>query len=183
MRKKIVVATGVVVVAVGAYFLTGSVEKKEPIKIDAQEIKQLVQEYSVGNIENLSASITSKQLIVTGGEVDPLTYDLPENEFFVSIAPYIEGTHPCATHSLTGCQGEMVKQEFSVNIEDMEGNVILDQTMKSQSNGFIDLWLPHDKKYRITIVHGGKSAESEISTFESDNTCITTMQLLGGKSA
>jgi Periplasmic copper-binding protein CueP len=78
---------------------------------------------------------------------------------------------------LTGCQGELVEEEFEVYIEDTEGNLILDETLKSQSNGFIDLWLPRDKTYRITIVQDGKNVESEFSTFENDDTCITTMQL------
>ena len=71
----------------------------------------------------------------------------------------------------------MVEEEFNVYIEDTEGNLILDETLKSQSNGFIDLWLPRDKTYRITIAHDGKTVESEFSTFKNDNTCITTMQL------
>ena len=78
---------------------------------------------------------------------------------------------------MTGCQGEMAEEEFDVYIEDTEGNLILDETLKSQSNGFIDLWLPRDKTYRITIVHDGKTVKSEFSTFENDSTCITTMQL------
>lgn len=60
----------------------------------------------------------------------------------------------------------------------MEGNVIIDETLKSQSNGFIDLWLPRDKTYRAIIKHEGKKSELELSTFEGDNTCITTMQLM-----
>lgn len=58
------------------------------------------------------------------------------------------------------------------------GNVIIDEILKSQSNGFIDFWLPRDKTYRAKIEHKGKIAELEFSTFESDNTCITTMQLI-----
>ncbi len=71
----------------------------------------------------------------------------------------------------------MVNEEFDVYIEDTEGNVIVDETMKSQANGFIDFWLPRDKKYRITISKDGKTVESELSTYENDATCITTMQL------
>jgi len=70
----------------------------------------------------------------------------------------------------------LVDEEFEVYIEDMEGNVIVDETMKSQSNGFIDLWLPRDKNYRATISNDGKMVESELSTFENDATCITTMK-------
>lgn len=89
----------------------------------------------------------------------------------------MENTHPCATHSLTGCQGELTDDEFKVYIEDSEGNVIVDQEMKSLSNGFIDLWLPRDKQYNVTIEQDGKTAKSVLSTFKSDNTCVTTMQL------
>lgn len=80
-------------------------------------------------------------------------------------------------HSLTGCQGELVEKEFDVYIEDTDGNVIIDEKVKSQVNGFIDFWLPRDKTYRITIAQDGKIVESEFSTFENDGTCITTMQL------
>lgn len=78
---------------------------------------------------------------------------------------------------MTGCQGELVEEEFDVLIEDEEGNVILDETLTSQANGFIDLWLPRDKTYQVTITQNGKAAELELSTFEGDDTCVTTMQL------
>lgn len=64
-------------------------------------------------------------------------------------------------------------------IEDQEGNVIVDETRLSQPNGFIDVWLPRDKEYKVKIEHqSGKKIESEISTFEDDGTCITNLQLL-----
>jgi len=81
-------------------------------------------------------------------------------------------------HNLTGCQGEIVNEEFIVYIEDTDGHVIVDETMQSLENGFIDLWLPRDRTYRVTIEHDGNIVESELSTFEGDNTCITTMQFM-----
>ncbi|MEK3768006.1 CueP family metal-binding protein [Paenibacillus sp. FSL R7-0048] len=177
MKRNILVVSGAAVVALGAYLLLGGIDKDTPSAQDTTDIKQLVQEYSSSSLENLSASITSEQLIVTDSNNKEKTYDLPKDEFFVSIAPYVENTHPCATHSLTGCQGELTDDEFKVYIEDSEGNVIVDQEMKSLSNGFIDLWLPRDKQYNVTIEQDGKTAKSELSTFKSDNTCVTTMQL------
>lgn len=141
------------------------------------DIKQLVSDYSNGNIEDQTASITSTQLIVTNQNNSQLTYALPKDEFFVSIAPYIEQTHPCAAHSLTGCRGELVNKKFEIYIEDSEGNVIKDEKLTSNSHGFIDLWLPRDKEYHISITENEKTVKSKFSTFESDNTCITTMQL------
>lgn len=152
-------------------------ESKGNVDSKLVNIKQLVSDYSAGNIEDQSASINSTQLIVTKQDNSQLTYALPKDEFFVSIAPYIEQTHPCATHSLTGCQGELMNEEFEIYIEDHEGNVIRDETITSNSHGFIDLWLPRDQEYRITITQNGKTVKSDFSTFESDDTCITTMQL------
>jgi hypothetical protein len=60
----------------------------------------------------------------------------------------------------------------------MDGKVIVDETLKSQPNGFIDLWLPREKTFKVKIEHAGKKVESELSTFESDGTCITNMQLM-----
>lgn len=179
-RNTILAAIGVIAIAaLGSYFLiTGQADKEtESNAIDAQSIKQLVQDYSVGKLSAESASITSRQLIVDGDTADSKTYDLPKDEFFVSIAPYVDQTHPCEIHSLTGCRGEMTEQEFQVNVTDADGNTVLNQKMTSQANGFIDLWLPRDQTYRVQVTHDGKTAESEISTFDGDQTCITTLQL------
>lgn len=61
---------------------------------ETQNIKELVHDYSVGNISDQSASITSHQLIVRNNDKSEETYDLPKDEFFVSIAPYVDQTHP-----------------------------------------------------------------------------------------
>lgn len=61
---------------------------------EVQNIKELVHDYSVGNIPDQSASITSHQLIVRNSDKSELTYELAEDEFFVSIAPYFDQTHP-----------------------------------------------------------------------------------------
>ncbi|WP_068676957.1 CueP family metal-binding protein [Oceanobacillus sp. Castelsardo] len=147
-------------------------------EMNAQEIKELVHEYSIGDFEDVSASITSDELIVMDSDEKETSYSLPKDEFFVSIAPFVKTTHPCAVHSLTGCQGELVNKEFNVSIEDKDGKVIVDETLTTLDNGFIDIWLPRDNTFHVKIEHEGKVSESEISTFEGDNTCITTMQLI-----
>ena len=142
------------------------------------DIKTLVEDYSVGNIKNQTASITSTELIITKDDDKELIYDLPSDEFFVSIAPFISETHPCTIHSLTGCQGEMVDKDLDFYIVDEDGQVIVDETFNSGANGFVDLWLPRDQTFQVKISYDGQETESEISTFEKDGTCITTMQLL-----
>jgi len=166
-----------------AFFVSINMDKKinneqnTIINNQSSDIKQLVHDYSIGNLKNGSASITSKQLIVTDQNSNQTTYDLPEDEFFVSIAPYIHQTHPCEIHSLTGCRGEMANKKFRVKIENTKGNVIVDKNMETHANGFIDLWLPRNETFTITITKDEKSVKSKISTFEDDGTCVTTMRL------
>ncbi|MGN7387461.1 CueP family metal-binding protein [Sporosarcina sp. SAFN-015] len=172
MRKSVLVVFGLLLSLVLVACSNDSSERKE-----IEDIKEKVHEYSVGNFgDDVTASITSHELIVKDKGKET-TYDLPSNEFFVSIAPFITTTHPCGIHSLTGCQGELVKKDFDVFIQDVEGNVVVDETMTSLENGFIDLWLPRDKNFKVKITHDGKTVDANISTFEGDNTCITTMQL------
>jgi len=143
-----------------------------------EEIKELVNDYSINDHNGEVATITGTALTITQSDGQEEVYQLPEDEFFVSIAPFLDNTHPCTYHSLTGCQGEMIEQELNVYVEDQDGQVVIDQKMTTLANGFIDLWLPRDQTYQITITHQGKEAVSQISTFDNDATCITTMQLI-----
>ena len=172
MKKSVFVAVGLlfslILAACGNDATVGS---------EVKDIKEKVNEFSVGSFpDDLTASITSDELIVTD-KGKKTTYGLPSDEFFVSIAPFITTTHPCGNHSLTGCQGELVKKYFDWFITDEEGNLIIDETIVSLENGFIDLWLPRNTTFNVKISYDGKTAESKISTFTGDNTCITTMQL------
>nr|WP_309100591.1 CueP family metal-binding protein [Fredinandcohnia onubensis] len=175
MKKGLLGLTGLLLILVLAACNNSSSNEKDVDEV--KDIKGMVHDYSVGSFEDVSASITSQELIVTDSNKEETSYELPEEEFFVSIAPFIETTHECAIHSLTGCQGELVEKEFDVYIQDEAGNVVVDETMTSFANGFIDLWLPRDKTYTVKIGYDGKTAESKLSTYEGDNTCVTTMQL------
>jgi len=176
MKKGLLGLTGLLLILLLAACNNSSSNEKEVDEV--KDIKEMVHYYSVGSFEDVSASITSHELIVTDSNKEETSYELPEEEFFVSIAPFIETTHECAIHSLTGCQGELVEKEFDVYIQDEAGNVVVDETMTSFANGFIDLWLPRDKTYTVKIGYDGKTAESKLSTYKGDNTCVTTMQLM-----
>lgn len=177
MNRKILALIGFIAAVVIVVLLVINNEDQSPAGQEAENIKELVHDYSVGNIINGVASITGEQLIVTDSRGNETIYALPEDDFFVSIAPYVDETHPCTFHSLTGCQGEMVEEEFDIYIEGMDGSVLVDERLTSQANGFIDFWLPRDEEYNITIVHDDKMVQSTFSTFKSDATCLTTMQL------
>lgn len=181
MRKLVITVAGVIIIALGIFVIGGteqpSTTEATPSSVTSN-IKQLVQDLSTGKASAQSASITSDQLTVTESDNQKVTYDLPKNEFFLSIAPYINQTHPCTIHNLTGCQGELKDQPFQMTIVDQDGKVVFkNKEMTSQDNGFIDLWLPRDNTYQVTVNYEGKSATSEVSTFENDDTCVATMQL------
>ncbi|QIC49554.1 hypothetical protein GAG94_22105 [Lysinibacillus sphaericus] len=177
MKLKAFAVTLLTTVVLGACNGVSTNDDNPRKEVEMQNIKELVNEYSGDKTKDESASITSNQLIVTDKEGIESAYALPEDEFFVSVAPYINETHPCTNHSLTGCQGELANKDIAVYIEDSKGNVLVDETMKTLANGFIDLWLPRDQTYNIKMEHKGKTVESIFSSYESDGTCITTLQL------
>jgi hypothetical protein len=94
MKRKVFTLIGLVCAVLGAYLFVVNDESDAPKTSETENIKELVHNYSAGNIEDQSASITSHQLLVTDSDGVELTYDLPEDDFFVSIAPYMDKTHP-----------------------------------------------------------------------------------------
>jgi len=177
--NKVRFKTVAILVLVSILFVACSNENEgdKAKNMDTTDIKELVHDYTVGNAKASSASITSSELIVTDRNQRERTYDLPDDEFFVSIAPFINETHPCDIHSLTGCQGELANEDVDLLIENSSGDVILNEKKQTEANGFIDLWLPRDDTFNVTITQDGKKTTSVISTFDGDNTCITDMQL------
>ena len=123
-----------------------------------------------------NAGVTSKALLVGDGTQQ---YEIPlsGDKFYVSVAPYINKTHECVDHSLSGCQGEMVKQPFHVKIIDEKQQVIMDKDISSYKNGFFGLWLPRNKTMQIEVTQPGYVGKEVISTNDDSQTCITTLRL------
>lgn len=179
MRLKGFIVLGFAVLALGLFWLAATQESKsnKSSVLATDDLKQKVQAIGSGELPARSASIDARQLTLVADDDTQTRFALPEDEFFVSIAPYLEHTHPCAIHNLATCRGELPEESFAVRVVDASGQVVIDETMTSQANGFIDLWLPREQVFQVTIVRDGQSAESELSTFEEDPTCITSMQL------
>jgi hypothetical protein len=102
---------------------------------------------------------------------------LPKDQMVVAIAPYINRTHPCKTHFMSSCQGEMVKQAVKVNLQSSDGKTVFTGTVKTLENGFLELWLPRELNMVISLEAAGKKVSGWISTFDSSDTCITTLRL------
>lgn len=130
---------------------------------------------------DLFASIRPDAVLVTdsssGTPVESVV-PLPDDEFYVSIAPFIEGTHDCYFHSLTTCQGEMGGEEFDLLIVDnVTGETIVDRSIQAEDNGFFGIWLERDLDATVTVTYGDLSATGPLATGPEDATCITTLQL------
>ncbi len=89
MKMKALLVSSLAAVVLSACGGGNAAEDQASKGNETKDVKALVEEYS-GNKEAEPASITSDQLIVNESK----TYDLPKDEFFVSIAPYVNQTHP-----------------------------------------------------------------------------------------
>lgn len=127
--------------------------------------------------EDYMASVQADEVVFSDGSSE-YALEIPDDEFYVSIAPYASQTHECYYHSLTTCQGELSQETFQVNVTDDSGDVVLNEERVSYENGFIGLWLPRDISGTITIEDdGGQVGSTPFSTDDEGATCITTLQL------
>jgi hypothetical protein len=111
---------------------------------------------------------------------DEIALPLPDDLMLVSIAPYLNRTHPCATHYMSGCQGELVGARIHVQALLADGTVLVDEVMPTMANGFIDLWLPRDQAIDLRMTLDGASVAGRLTTFADSRTCITDLRLTAG---
>jgi hypothetical protein len=101
---------------------------------------------------------------------------LPTDRMVVAVAPYINRTHPCKTHYMSSCQGELAGTLVEVQVT-QNGKEVIKGTVKTLENGFLELWLPRNQSYQLNLKAKGLSATGLISTFNNSDTCVTTFQL------
>jgi hypothetical protein len=117
-------------------------------------------------------------LLSEAGSDETTAVDLPDDLFYLSVAPYIEQTHDCYFHSLTTCSGELAGEEIRVTIAQRDtGQLLVDRVTRTFDNGFVGFWLPSGIEATINVEYEGFAAQSEISTGPEDPTCLTTLQL------
>lgn len=121
------------------------------------------------------ASVTATTLTLVQGE-QKYHYALGD-KFYLSFAPYVQQTHPCFNHSLSGCRGELPGTDFAVKITDKAGTVIVQKTITSYHNGFVGVWLPRNIEGTLEVAYQGRVATSPFSTYNDSQTCMTTLQL------
>jgi len=155
-----------------------TVSSLESVGLDGLSGKEILTGVANGTIEidGFGLSVYDDELIVIIDD-ERISVDMPNDEFYVSIAPYTDLTHDCTFHSATGCSGELKSQTFFVEYIDTDGNVIISENIDTMANGFFDLWLPRNVEGTMTITQGEFVATKTLTTYAGDPTCETTMQL------
>ncbi|WP_264030129.1 CueP family metal-binding protein [Cellulosimicrobium sp. SH8] len=126
---------------------------------------------------DLVASVRASELVLAD-EAYETTVPLPDDVFYLSVAPYVEGTHECFFHSLTTCQGELAGEPVSVSVVDAAtGDVLVEEDTTLGANGFVGYWLPRDVEAELRVEHDGQVGTTTVSTGDDDPTCLTSLQL------
>ncbi|QDO90505.1 hypothetical protein FNH13_18005 [Ornithinimicrobium ciconiae] len=125
---------------------------------------------------DLMASVHFDELQLSAG-IEQLNFDLPDDRFYLSFAPYVNQTHECYYHSLTTCLGELRNENLQVSVTNEAGNVVVDEEVTTFDNGFVGLWLPRDLTGTLRVSAADGTGQVSVSTRADDPTCLTTMQL------
>ncbi|MCK6211694.1 CueP family metal-binding protein [Georgenia sp. EYE_87] len=126
--------------------------------------------------DDLMASVRVDELVLSDGQ-EELAMELPQDRFYVSVAPFVEQTHECFYHSLTTCTGELGGEEVRVTIVDDAGEVLVDEQTTTYDNGFVGFWLPREVAGTIRVSYDGLEGEADFATTDDGATCVTTLQL------
>jgi hypothetical protein len=149
--------------------------------LDGREVVDRLERTAVeARQSDLTASVRPGELLLSEvGSDAPTVVDLPDDVFYLSVAPYLEQTHECYFHSLTTCRGELAGEETHVVITDRDtGEVLVDEVAETFDNGFVGFWLPSGIDATVQVEYQGYSASRDISTGPDDPTCLTTVQLV-----
>lgn len=175
----LLIAGAAVLVIVLVLVFSGSSEQKQTTFLEKYQLAGLSIEEIVHRLDSttsedpiLRTSITSEELILTDGSQE-VRLPLPEGKFYLSFAPYLGQTHPCATHSLTTCRGELVGKTIHATILTDEGEEVLNGDFMTMENGFTGVWLPADISATIEVSYEGLTASAPIGTFAGSDTCLT----------
>lgn len=123
-----------------------------------------------------TASVRPDRVILSDGSSETAV-EIPDDLFYLSVAPYVDQTHECFFHSLTTCRGELGGATLDVTVTAEDGEVLVDETVQAADNGFVGLWLPRGVQATIEVSDGERSATADIATGADDPTCVTTLRM------
>lgn len=172
-------------IAMGALILSGcsAVDGQDDLlaehDLDGLSGRQIVEQLDTSEEPRplaLGASVRENEVVLSDGSTE-IAVDLPEDQQYVSIAPYVEQTHECYYHSLATCQGELTEAEVEVTITAEDGEVLVDEAVTTYANGFVGFWVPRDISGTIEVAYGDLTGSVPFTTTEGSATCITTLQV------
>ena len=144
--------------------------------LDAKQTIEKANEWGK-SATKISSYINTEQVVIEFPDGKVVTKNLPDDLFYLAVAPYINTTHDCLIHYPSSCSGEMKLKNVKVTAKDEDGSIIIDEFVSTLSNGFFELWLPRNKNINLTIVDGNKSGNETLSTMIDSRTCVTTIKL------
>lgn len=182
--KKIALIIGVLGFFIGGfYILTKGTSNDDDIlakyNLDGLKTKELVEKLEnpeANDLLDLGASIFSDRIEFTD-ENNKQTYKIEGDEFYISIAPYINNTHGWGIHSLTGCKGELQNTTLQWKFVTTDGDILFEGEQDTYENGFAGFWLPKDVDGKVYVTYGDYEGVNDISTYKDSDTCITTLKL------
>lgn len=130
--------------------------------------------YSVPKIKTY---VTTKEAVFEFPDGRVVKKSLPNDLFYMAVAPFVNGTHTCETHYPSSCDGEMKEKQFTVSAVDENENSVFNGNITSLKNGFIELWLPRNKNIKLSISYSGLNGTETLPTKDDSRTCITTIRL------
>ncbi|MEX5296319.1 CueP family metal-binding protein [Kocuria sp. CPCC 205268] len=142
-----------------------------------QEVVEQLDRTHEDRAAGLAGTVTYDEVLLSDGSTET-ALPMPEDRFYLAVAPWTTTTHECYSHSLSGCQGELVGEDFDVRITDGSGAVLLDETVTSYENGFVGFWLPKDITGTIEIDSEHGRAVEQFATSPDSPTCLTTARLV-----
>ena len=146
--------------------------------LDARAAVELANDWKGNGVTSFATPEAVHFVFPDGTEV---VVPMPEDVMLVSVAPYVTYTHPCATHYMSGCQGELVGAPVHVRAIASDGAIVIDEVMPTMANGFIDLWLPRGQAFDLHMRLDGATTVGLVTTHADSRTCVTTLQFTAAR--
>jgi|GEM_PF-72410 len=144
--------------------------------LDGKQAMELANKWRQKNLD-VTSFVTPDAVNFKFKDGKTIGVPLPDDQMVVSIAPYINTTHKCATHYMSKCDAELKNVPVKVLAVTAGGKTLIDKTIITPSTGFFDLWLPRDQEIIISVNAQGKKATGKIYTYRNSKTCDTTLKL------
>lgn len=159
-----------------------TVERVNDLGFDTKDPVSLVEGLEAMPVDerpdDLIVSVHPESVQLQPGEPGELSIPLDTADFYLSIAPYVNETHPCTFHSLTTCLGELSNTSIELTVTDaVSGELVLSEQRVTADNGFVGVWLPRDRELVVQVSGEAGTGEQTVSTGAEDLTCLTTLQL------